>query len=217
MKKRVLILVMLLCMTMLFLSSCGLTSSGSLRAEGSKSSSSQGSSNSGSNSGSTGTDDSGPANTNNSAGQSTSNTPDQEWIRSSSTAPTTTSPSSRAWQTYSSNSYLQFPGDSSAALILLVDAQMYDGKFVFDDGQNWMLYLQSSSGYYYFLPSTYIQLGTVNYLAFLDQSNMFHVLVTIQQGARVQISDYVYISDEEAFECVVVYDSPGINMVGSTY
>ena len=57
---------------------------------------------------------------------------------------------------------LQFSADNAAKLSLYVNADKDDkGNFMLDDGNSWMMLMETSLGKYPLLPKQYVQLGGV--------------------------------------------------------
>ncbi|MDR2939971.1 MAG: hypothetical protein LBV08_06565 [Clostridiales bacterium] len=109
---------------------------------------------------------------------------------------------------------IQFPADSEATLSLYVGAEKNsDGNFSFDDGQDWLLILETKLGSYQIFPRQYVQLGGVSCSVFNDEENVFHILVTVQQTAGYQIFDYIFDENSNTFEQTKIYDAGGINFI----
>ena len=84
-----------------------------------------------------------------------------------------------------------------------------------DDGQEWMLLLRKGEQYYPLYERTYLQLGTVDYLAFYSfDTGWYHVLVTRQQSAGLEHYDCVYNPESQSFERIPIYGEENINMMG---
>ena len=136
---------------------------------------------------------------------------EQEWITPC------TPPDMTGMTLYWQNDNVQFPADPNAKLSLYVNAQKdADGYFMFDDGQDWLLVMETASGDYPLFPRQFVQLGKVSCTSLIDSSDVYHVLVTIKQSAAYVIYDCVYNSDKQAFERVHVLDFSGINLIGSS-
>ena len=118
---------------------------------------------------------------------------------------------------YWQNDNLQFPADPNAKLSLYVNAQKdADGYFMFDDGQDWLLIMETASGDYPLFPRQFVQLGKVSCTSLIDTSDVYHVLVTIKQSAAYAVYDCVYNSEKQAFERVILFDFSGINLIGGS-
>ena len=111
---------------------------------------------------------------------------------------------------------IQFAADSEAMISLYVAAgKNSDGVFGFDDGQDWLLVMETSLGDYPLFPRQYVQIGMVSYTIFNewgdDAWDIFHVLVTVDQGAGYKIYDCIFDGDKKAFQIIPVYDASNIN------
>jgi len=116
---------------------------------------------------------------------------------------------------------LYFVADSNAKISLYVRAEKNDdGEFVFDDGQDWLLVVETSFGYFPLFPRAYLQLGRIDYTVFNAYSgnayDIFHVLVTKTQGAGIEMYEAIFNSDEQAFQVTPVYQYKNINYMGSS-
>jgi len=116
---------------------------------------------------------------------------------------------------------LYFVADSDAKISLFVRAEKNDdGDFVFDDGQDWLLVMETSLGYFPLFPRARIQLGRIDYTVFNAYSgsayDIFHVLVTKTQGAGIEMYEAVFDSDEQAFQINPVYQYGNINYMGTS-
>ena len=116
---------------------------------------------------------------------------------------------------------IQFAADENARLSLYVSAGKNEsGEFSFDDGQDWLLTLESSIGNYLLFPRQYVQLGKVSctvYNGWNDDSERWditHVLVTLAEGAGFGIYDCVFDNEQKAFQAVPVYCASDINFMG---
>ncbi|MCL2772249.1 MAG: hypothetical protein FWD71_02770 [Oscillospiraceae bacterium] len=123
---------------------------------------------------------------------------------------------------YCQSDNLYFTADENAKLSLYVNTEKdNNGEFMFDDGQDWQLIMETSYGYYPLFPRTYVQLGRVDYTAFnafddqTQEYDIFHVIVTVHQSAGYRIYDCIFDNDRKAFKSVPVYDAENINPVGS--
>ena len=119
------------------------------------------------------------------------------------------------------NIYLE--ADDSAVISLYVAAGTNeDGEWMFDDGQQWLLIMETSFGIYPLFPRSYVQLGGVSCVVYNDfdeeqgKYNIPHVLVTISQTAGYQIYDHIFDNDKKAFERVTIYDATNINFITSS-
>ena len=81
---------------------------------------------------------------------------------------------------YRQSDNLYFSADNNAKISLYVQAEIdSDGKFTFDDGQDWLLVMETSFGDYLLFPRQRLQLGIVEYMAYNGDSgnayDIFHV------------------------------------------
>ena len=114
---------------------------------------------------------------------------------------------------------IHLPGDYDPMLSLYVHADKGDdGEFGFDDGQDWMLIMETSFGNFPLFPRQRIQLGSVGYKTFYEygdnEYDIFHVLVTIDMSAGHEIYDCIFDKEKNAFKVVTVYSILNINSVG---
>lgn len=66
-----------------------------------------------------------------------------------------------------------FPADENAKISLYVHAEKNeDGMFMFDDGQDWLLIMETSLGDYPLFPRKYVQLGGVSCSVFNDADDI---------------------------------------------
>ena len=116
---------------------------------------------------------------------------------------------------------MQFAADENARLSLYISAEKNDtGEFLFDDGQDWLLALESSIGTYPLFPRQYVQLGKVSCTAYngwnddSERWDITHILVTMAGGAGFVIYDCVFDDEQKAFQTVPVYCASDINFMG---
>jgi hypothetical protein len=138
-----------------------------------------------------------------------------EWIRAGGTR------DMRGMNLYHQLNIDHFPGGGSAKLSLYVAAEKdAGGRFMFNDGQDWLLLAELPSGTYALHPRQYVQIGMVNYQAFFadggGEFNEFHVLVTVNQTAGYRVYDCVYDESQEAFCAIPVYHAVGISTIGGS-
>jgi hypothetical protein len=119
------------------------------------------------------------------------------------------------WQ----NDNLYFPADGNARLSLYVHAEKDDnGEFIFDDGQEWLLVMETSIGDFPLFPRKYVQLGRVEYTVFNGYGDngydALHVLVAVHQTASLEVFECIFDNDEQAFKAVPVYKAENINHLG---
>ena len=115
----------------------------------------------------------------------------------------------------------QFTADENAILSLYVKADKDDdGGFIFDDGQDWLLVMKTSLGYYELFQRQYLQLGKVFvtvYNGWNDESKKYditNVLVTVEQGAGHKIYNLIFNNELKAFRIESILDVQNINFMG---
>jgi len=115
---------------------------------------------------------------------------------------------------------LQFVADDNARLSIFVSAEKDEnGDFLFDDGQEWAVLMETSLGNYPLFHRQYVQLGGVSCIVYnddMDNDTVSHVLVTVEQTAGYQLYDCVFDSDKEAFMVIPVYDAEHINLIANS-
>jgi hypothetical protein len=113
---------------------------------------------------------------------------------------------------------IRFVADNNATLSMYVNAEKdNDGVLFFDDGQDWLLLMETSLGKYPLFPRQYLQFGEVSCSAFHDAENDFHVIITVRQTAGYRIYDCVFDKDKKAFKRSTVYDTENINFIFSEH
>ena len=112
---------------------------------------------------------------------------------------------------------LQFAADENAKLSIYVNAApRSDGVFLFDDGQEWLILLETAMGDYPLFPRKYLQIGGVScvvYNEYLDDNIRPHFLITERQTAGYRIYDCIYDEEQAAFIVEPVYEAEGINFI----
>lgn len=111
---------------------------------------------------------------------------------------------------------IMFPSDDNARLSLYVNAEITDdGEFAFDTGHEWLLVMETSFGDFPLFPRQRLQHGSVSMNAFIKGNgyvyDTFHVLVTVQQSAGLEIFDFVFDNDAKVFRKIPVYSATNIN------
>ena len=116
---------------------------------------------------------------------------------------------------YFSGNINPFDGDENAKISLYVNAEFDDDwGWAFDDGQDWMLLMETSLGVFPLFPRKYVQLGTVSYTVqnVIDTvydyviDNETTVLVTIAEGAGLLMYECIFDREKKAFKVASVYD-----------
>lgn len=141
----------------------------------------------------------------------------EEWITTSNDSDVDMS----GMNLYSQRDNLQFAADEDAILSIYVRADKNEnGDLAFDDGQDWLVVIETALGNFTLFPRQYVQLGGVSCAVFNDyaedDTTIAHVLVTVRQTAGLKIYDCVFDSDKEAFKLVPVYEAKGINFITET-
>lgn len=115
---------------------------------------------------------------------------------------------------------IQFVADDEAKLSLYVHAERNrDGELSFDDGQDWLLVMETVLGNYPLFPRQYVQLGEVScvvYNDYVNEDTISHVVVSVQQTASYEIYDCVFNNEEKAFKRMSVYDAQAINFIANS-
>jgi len=90
------------------------------------------------------------------------------------------------------------------------------GKLVWDDGQNWLLLIQSGDRYYPLL-NEFVQLGSVYFTVFEPyDGEMPKVSVIVSTGAGFMLTNYSFDREEQGFREEPVYQEDGINLLHSS-
>ena len=117
----------------------------------------------------------------------------------------------------------EFAADKNAILSLYVEAGVDDDdRFQFDDGQNWLLVMKTSMGYYELLPRQYVQLGYVSVMVYNGWNevssawDITHVIVTVAEGAALQIYNMIFDNELKAFRIEPILRASNINFNGSS-
>ena len=111
-----------------------------------------------------------------------------------------------------------FAGDVNARVAIYTSASRAEsGEFLYDDGQDWIISMETSSGDYILFPRKYVQLGGVSCSVFFDyDTNALHVLITEQQGAGYQMYDCIFDSGKNEFMVTSVYEAGNISFLTSS-
>ena len=114
---------------------------------------------------------------------------------------------------------IQFFADENAKLSIYVCADIDEnGEILFDDGQDWLVLMETSFGDYPLFPRQRVQLGAVSCVIFNDyvgEETVQHVLVSVRQTAGYEIYDCVFNNEKGAYLVVPVYDAQAINLIAS--
>ena len=97
-----------------------------------------------------------------------------------------------------------FSPDPDARIKIYTDAGKYtDGSFAWQDGHEWLVRLESSVGEFYLLPRQWVQMGDVSCTVyFADEGGEWNLraLITIKQGAGIEIYEHVYNKETNEFD-----------------
>ena len=144
------------------------------------------------------------------------NNPETNWINPDSALDTS------GLNVYAQYQYLQFPADDNAVLILYVDAvKGSNGQFMFNDGNTWMLVLETSAGKFALYPRSFISIGGLDctvYNAWSSTSNSydeFHVVITERTAGSYRVFDCAFDASEQAFATTTIYEVENINPIVS--
>jgi len=87
------------------------------------------------------------------------------------------------------------------------------GEIAWDDGQRWLLTVVDGSNEY-ILFDDYVQLGDLNFFAYLSEQNAVHITTIQNCDADFLVNDYVFDSEKKRFKRNVVFRPPISHMVG---
>ncbi len=107
-------------------------------------------------------------------------------------------------------------GDSDNERISLYTSAAVDGKgnIMWDDGQRFILVVESESGHYT-LFDEYVQLGRV-YFMVGDRDGRHVVTIVVSTNAGMRIEEMSSSADEAVFKRVTVYEAHDSNIVFNT-
>lgn len=95
---------------------------------------------------------------------------------------------------------IDFDYDNTNEIVELhAQVGIYEGEYMWDDGQRWMLLVRDGNSSYV-LFDDYVQLGVVKlkiYQSFND--NSYHIISILEAGAGYEINDYVYDAENDHF------------------
>ena len=86
-----------------------------------------------------------------------------------------------------------------------------EGELVMDDGNGWKLIVRKDEKLYPVFDD-YIQLGTLeykSYMAYEDDTNVFHLLISSAEGAGLTMYDCYYDEEQDVFISKKVYQTTG--------
>lgn len=93
---------------------------------------------------------------------------------------------------------VDFDNDNNNETVeLYAQVGIYEGEYMWDDGQNWMLLIRDGERSFV-LHEGYVQLGVIKvklYESFND--NNIHLISVLEAGAGYQLKDYVYDSEND--------------------
>ena len=107
--------------------------------------------------------------------------------------------------------YNYFPKFNDAKLSIYVTAsQDDDGEWIWNDGHEWMLTLETSFGYYPLYSRGFIQFGGLSCAAYVDYDDgTLRVLITEEWGAGYYIHECTFDNDKDAFKIETIYETKG--------
>lgn len=95
---------------------------------------------------------------------------------------------------------IDFDNDNKNETVeLYAQVGIYNGEYLWDDGQRWMLLVRDDERSYV-LFDDYVQLGSIKvkiYKSFNDSS--YHIISILEVGAGYEINDYVYDAENGYF------------------
>lgn len=95
---------------------------------------------------------------------------------------------------------IDFDNDNKNETVeLYAQVGIYNGEYLWDDGQRWMLLVRDDDRSYV-LFDDYVQLGSIKvkiYKSFND--NSYHIISILEVGAGYEINDYVYNAENGYF------------------
>ncbi len=106
-------------------------------------------------------------------------------------------------------------GDGNDETIVLSTAAERDekGNFLWNDGQNWALYVTDNFNDAYMLYDGYVQAGNVYFdVADYYMSDVAKpvITVTVSTGAGLNIKNYTFSNDNNGYKETVIYDTQSI-------
>lgn len=90
-----------------------------------------------------------------------------------------------------------------------------DGTYLLDDGQVWTLIIRKGEDIFPLFEKSYIQLGGLEYLVYIDYNDYerLHILFQYKAGAGLMTFDCVYDEESGNFRRNVVYEASNINIL----
>lgn len=86
-----------------------------------------------------------------------------------------------------------------------------DGAFILDDGQKWGIIVREGEKVYPLFGPTYSQLGSMDYITYLDERNCLNLMVYDIQGAGICMMHYQFDVNKGVFRYQTIYEASNIN------
>ncbi|MDR1538777.1 MAG: hypothetical protein LBU32_12430 [Clostridiales bacterium] len=116
-----------------------------------------------------------------------------------------------------SQKIVPFADDEASVTAYTAAEKSQDGTFMFDDGQDWALVIETADGAYPLFPRQYVQLGGVFATYYLDigaEETIPHVLVNLMTSSVIYIYDCAYDADAKAFSVLDVFKTDNASVFG---
>lgn len=107
---------------------------------------------------------------------------------------------------------LDFDQDQVAETIELYTAAQRDskGEIMWDDGQKWLLLVRDGQRSYVLFDG-YVQLGHLDYCAYLTTQDTFHLLIKYTDSASLVLTEFTYNPGQSSFSKSEAYLLANIN------
>lgn len=109
-------------------------------------------------------------------------------------------------------------GDGTDEVVmLLTSAEQEDGEFLWNDGQNWALYVDDREDDYLFLKK-YLNAGSVYFEVldyYMDEGTQPVISVVESTGAGFSVKNYRFSSTDKGYIETVVYDTKDVTEGGT--
>ncbi len=110
-------------------------------------------------------------------------------------------------------------GDGTDEVVTLVTSAEYDedGEFLWNDGQNWALYVDDREEDYLFFKK-YINIGSVYFEVldyYMDEGTVPAINVVESTGAGFSVKNYGFSSDDKGYIETVIYDTKDVAAGGT--
>ncbi|MBQ2932362.1 MAG: hypothetical protein IJE62_05940 [Clostridia bacterium] len=116
-----------------------------------------------------------------------------------------------------------YTGDTDAdgtdeRVVLVTSAERDEkGEFLWNDGQQWALYVQDGAEDAYVLFNRFVQAGSVYFDVadyYLKDGAVPKILVTVSTGAGLSLKNYIFESEKAAYTEEVVFDTQSVTEGG---